>query len=243
MMESSNLCIVLRAVNYRDNDRMLTLFSRGEGKVTAKAAGARRMKSGLSVASQPFCCAEYEFYARGGKRYVRNALVKEKFFNIQNDYDKYTAGCVMLELSGRIIDHTDEWERLFSRLINTLYAMETGKADAARALAYFLVHAIDIMGIFPATDFCASCGKKIDEAVFWNAAQGGALCPECAAVDPARRIPPEITKYFTVLRHIKPEVAESIMEDGLTGELTAIAREYIELAGDIKVRAAKYLEP
>ena len=43
--------IVLRAVNYRDYDRMLTLFTREEGLLSAAARGAHRQKSPLAAAS------------------------------------------------------------------------------------------------------------------------------------------------------------------------------------------------
>jgi DNA repair protein RecO (recombination protein O) len=82
----SQLCIVLRAVNYRDYDRILTLFSRAEGRLDAQARGARRVKSALRAAAQPFCCAEYEFYGRGDRLYVTNVLIREEFYGIQNDY-------------------------------------------------------------------------------------------------------------------------------------------------------------
>ena len=42
--------IVLRSVNYRDFDRILTLFSREEGKISAAARGAHRAKSPLAAA-------------------------------------------------------------------------------------------------------------------------------------------------------------------------------------------------
>ena len=85
------LCIVLRAVNYRDNDKILTLFSQENGKLTASARGARAMKSAIRAAAQPFCCAEYEFYQKKDRLYITNALIKQEFFNVQNDYGKFTA--------------------------------------------------------------------------------------------------------------------------------------------------------
>jgi DNA repair protein RecO (recombination protein O) len=202
MMEENNLCIVLRAVNYRDHDRILTLFSREEGRITAQATGARRLKSALSVAAQPFCCAEYEFYTRGGRHYIKNALIREKFFRIQNDYEKYTAGCVMLELAEHILRHAGDWGRLFARLAYTLYAMEADTAGADAALAYFLVQAAEILGVFPAVDFCAVCGREMRDATEWSAAHGGAVCADCAPVCGATRVPAEFPYYFTVLRRV-----------------------------------------
>ena len=51
--------IVLRSVNYRDFDRILTLFSREEGKISAAARGAHRAKSPLAAASTQFTAGEF----------------------------------------------------------------------------------------------------------------------------------------------------------------------------------------
>ena len=59
--------IVLRSVNYRDFDRILTLFSREEGKSSAAARGAHRAKSPLAAASTQFTAGEFalEFCVSG----------------------------------------------------------------------------------------------------------------------------------------------------------------------------------
>ena len=52
MNQTSNTAIVLRYANYRENDRMLTLFSPTRGLVEAVARGCRRPKSKLLSASE-----------------------------------------------------------------------------------------------------------------------------------------------------------------------------------------------
>ena len=47
--------VVLRRADYRENDRMLTLFSPTLGRVDALCRGCRRQKSPLMAASEVFC--------------------------------------------------------------------------------------------------------------------------------------------------------------------------------------------
>ena len=54
--------IVLRRVDYRENDRMLTLFSPTLGRIDALCRGCRRQKSPLMAASELFCTGEYVLY-------------------------------------------------------------------------------------------------------------------------------------------------------------------------------------
>ena len=46
--------IVLRAVKYKENDLILTIFTRKLGKISAIAKGARRTKSALLSSCQVF---------------------------------------------------------------------------------------------------------------------------------------------------------------------------------------------
>lgn len=57
----NTLCIVLRTADYRDSDKMLTLFSRENGRISALARGAKNLKNPIAAASQPFCCGIFSF--------------------------------------------------------------------------------------------------------------------------------------------------------------------------------------
>ena len=41
------------------------------------------------------------------------ALVKQEFYRVQNDFDKFTAATEMLELSDKLLQNTDDYEYLF----------------------------------------------------------------------------------------------------------------------------------
>ncbi len=79
-------CIVLRTADYKDYDKILTLFSRSDGRLDAQARGARRLKSDIATAAQPLSCGEYEFYKKGDKLFLTAALVKQEFYRVQNDF-------------------------------------------------------------------------------------------------------------------------------------------------------------
>ena len=55
MAQITTNAIVLRRADYRENDRMLTLFSPTLGRIDALARGCRRQKSPLMAASELFC--------------------------------------------------------------------------------------------------------------------------------------------------------------------------------------------
>lgn len=67
--------IVLRTVNYREYDRMLTLFTQEQGRVEASARGARRPSSKLLAATTQFTLGEFLLNERGGQYYLAGCTV------------------------------------------------------------------------------------------------------------------------------------------------------------------------
>ena len=76
---------MLRTVNYRDYDRMLTLFTREEGMLSAAARGAHRQKSPLAAASTQFCTGEYLLLEKNGKYQVKNCMLDEAYYPLRED--------------------------------------------------------------------------------------------------------------------------------------------------------------
>ena len=54
--------MVIRTVDYRDNDRILTLFTAEQGRVDAKARNCRKATSPLLACAQPFVYGEDQLF-------------------------------------------------------------------------------------------------------------------------------------------------------------------------------------
>ena len=66
-MEKKTTAFVLRAVDYKENDKLLTLLSAEHGKITANLRGAKKPNAKLKFAAQPFSLVEFVLAERGGK--------------------------------------------------------------------------------------------------------------------------------------------------------------------------------
>lgn len=58
--------LVLRTRDLGEADKILVIYTREEGKVSAVARGARRARSRLLAISQPFTHGAYQFYRGRG---------------------------------------------------------------------------------------------------------------------------------------------------------------------------------
>ena len=58
-MDYKTDALVLRASDYGENDKIVTLFSLQYGKISAALKGVKKAGAKLKFAAQPFCFAEY----------------------------------------------------------------------------------------------------------------------------------------------------------------------------------------
>ncbi|MEG0251674.1 MAG: DNA repair protein RecO [Christensenellaceae bacterium] len=237
-------CIVLRAVNYKDYDKMLALFSRTQGRIDAQARGARKLNSAFRAASQPLCCGEFEFYKKGERLYVTSVLIKQEYFNIQNDYQKYTAACVMLELIEKILQNEQDYEQLFVMLINVLYVMEKSMVSYVQALAYFLTQVIDVLGVFPSLDECVCCGMPIKtKDIHFSPIEGGAVCRDCLPNVKTVKVTEEIVQLLKRNLQVPEQAIKTIVTtDENSKAIVALLSDYLCNMVDITLKTMKCVE-
>ena len=133
----NTLCIVMRTADWRDADKMLTLFSRDYGLLSALARGAKNLKNPIAAASQPFCCGIYSFSGRNGRLYVSQCEIKKEFYSLGSDFEKYAAACVMMEMTEKILQNTDEYDPPFYSIGKLPYSFGKGKRPARGPLRTF----------------------------------------------------------------------------------------------------------
>ena len=87
MVQTEHTAIVLRHVNYRDNDRMVTLFSPSRGRIDAVIRNCRKPKSHNLNAGELFALGDYMLYESGGHTTVTSVHLIETFYALREDYE------------------------------------------------------------------------------------------------------------------------------------------------------------
>ena len=96
-MFNTTKALVLREVRYKEADRMLTLFTSTDGKITAKARGALRKGSKTAAATQQLTYGEMTLFGNRGKWTVNEASVIEPFSGLRTDIADFALGCYFAE--------------------------------------------------------------------------------------------------------------------------------------------------
>lgn len=173
--------IVTRYANYRDNDRILTLFTRERGLISAAARGCRRPKSQLLPASELFVSGEFVLFLNREKYTVESCDVREPFYPLREDVERFSAGAYMLSLINEGTAAEQPNEALLSLLLYALSFTAYSECAPLDMALCFAARCLQTLGYSPAVTRCAACGCDLRAAreLHFSAAAGGALCSAC----------------------------------------------------------------
>lgn len=174
--------IVTRYTNYRENDRIISIFTVDRGRVDAKARGCRKSTSALLPACQPFVFGQFELFANKDKYTVNQCEIKETFFPLREDYARFAFGSAMLQLINSAVQENEPNEPLFSLLYHALSFLAYGNCASKDLFCCFLIRYLDKIGYRPAITTCSRCGRDLrgDARIQFSVQMGGATCSACA---------------------------------------------------------------
>ena len=172
--------IVLRTQKLGEADRIITLLTRGSGRVRAVAKGVRRTSSRFGSRLEPFTHVDLQIAEGRSLDVVTQAETIHPFAALMGaDYQRYTAGTVMLETAERlVVEDKEPALQQFLLLVGALRAIcDTGRPPGS-VLDSFLLRSLSVAGYAPSFEACARCGSQGPHRAFSPAA-GGMLCSTC----------------------------------------------------------------
>ena len=164
--------ITLSAVNYKESDRILNVFTLERGKLTVSARGVRKANAKMKALSEPFCFAETVLAERGGRYTAVEVNAFDTFYALRLDVKKYYAGLCALEFTNAFYPEETVSEEHFSLLVDYLKKLCDARF-AEKLLIEFLIKAVKISGYALDLTVCPICGEIIEEKVYFSAAAGG----------------------------------------------------------------------
>ena len=171
-MEVKTDAIVLKSVDYKDNDKILTLFSPALGRITVGAKGVKKQKAKLSFAAQPFCFAEYILAEKGGRYTMTGAYLHESFFSLRYDIVRFYAACALAEICLTVLYENESHEGLFIALIEGLKALSLAEEDAAEAVVAFTLVALRESGYPLDLGYAEECDGDVGDTLWFDFSDG-----------------------------------------------------------------------
>lgn len=141
--------IVLSAAPMGEFDRRLVLLTGEYGRMSAFAKGARRPKSSLVAATNPFVTATFEVYEGREAFTVYSANVNDYFSDLSSDLEKVWYGYYFLEVADYFsLQNNDERERM-ALVYKALKSLEADRLSPRLIRVIYEFKSLVLYGEYP----------------------------------------------------------------------------------------------
>ena len=171
--------IVLKSVPYKENDLILTVFSRKLGKIAVIARGAKKSKSSLLSSSQIFSYSNFTLKKEGHMYRVTQSEIIKSFYNLSYNFEAFSYGTYILKLIDNFMIENQPNNRLFILLAQALYLFCEEDIDMEYVTLCFELKFLDYIGFKPIVNTCVSCYNKDFKNPVFNIYEGGVICENC----------------------------------------------------------------
>lgn len=142
--------IVLRSIDYKDNDKLVSLYTLERGKLFASLKGVKKAGAKLKHAGEPFCFGEFMIAGRGSGESATHVItglsVTEFFFDIASDIDKFYAGSIILEVLDAAGLFDEGNKDLFLESLSALKNLAFSGTNRLVVLLRFMLRVLRISG-------------------------------------------------------------------------------------------------
>jgi DNA repair protein RecO (recombination protein O) len=174
--------LLLRAVDYAEADRIVTLLTREHGRASFIARGARNSRRRFAGALQPFHVLRVELKpARGPLPTLVQAQVSQAFPRLLTDLSSMGAAFAALELLRELTPEHQPDATIFEAAVELLSHLESGAIPARQLLIAFGLRLLALCGLAPQLLRCGLCGRAPapGQASAFDAGEGHLVCQSC----------------------------------------------------------------
>jgi DNA repair protein RecO (recombination protein O) len=248
--EESTPAIVLRARDYSESDRIVTLLTREFGKLSGIAKGAKSSRRRFERKLEPFSQVNLFFRRRPHGQLVfitRAEPGDSRPPAIEDDLAKIALGSYMLELADALTSEEAEAVDAYHVLARSLETLGDGAASLAIRQSFEL-NMLRVAGFGLEFARCRICAEiengtlRTNGAVYFVVSRGGIVCARCRPQAPegAVRLAVANAAALAALAAAPIEDAAVLAAAGGDGAL-AIAR-FLASILDRRLRSVEFLD-
>lgn len=233
--------LIIKAQDYGESHKLVTIISKKLGKFTALARGAKKPKSRMAAVTQPFIYARFFVYVNRGLSTIQQGEMIHSFRAIREDIIKTAYAAYVTELTNKLMENRIPDVYLFDELYQTMSWIEKHE-DSDIPLMMYELKLYQTGGFAPTVDKCSNCGSKEPPFAF-SIAEGGLLCRRCMNMDPqAIMLPDAVAKLFNIFSNVALDQVGTIsVKQENKKLLRSILDAYYDQYGGYFLKSRKFL--
>ncbi|MHB1418941.1 MAG: DNA repair protein RecO [Bacillota bacterium] len=234
--------LVLRTRNFGEADKLLTLYTRQNGKVQAIAKGVRKPQSRLRSGVQLFCYGNFLLYQGRNIDTVTQCETLENFSPLRLDLQSFAYASYILELlDGMLPEREGANEEVLILTMAALHLLTVHPPEIVQRI--FEMRLLRLLGYQPQLEACVRCRRPPGSVVYFSPGLGGVLCAKCRGEDhQAVEINPGTVAVMLQLERMDlRKISRLQVPEHRLQEISRALQVYIEHRLERKIKSAGFL--
>ncbi len=232
---------VIKRADYGEGDRILTLFTQYQGKITTVAKGVRKSTSRKGGNVELFNLTRFQLAEGKSMDLIVEAEVEESYKSLRDNLHLISVVYQMIELIDQFVQEDQSNPQAYFLFKQTIEELnKSPQEDRARAtLVFFQINLLTMVGFKPELTACVKCGNKLrGDGNIFSPHLGGVVDKNCrSTVVAGVEIPIDSIKTLRFFQTQNWEQATKLkIEPLVLHELEDLLQSYIEfvLEKDLK---------
>ena len=239
--------VVLKARALGEADRLLTLFTESQGRLSAVARGARKPKSRMGGSLDVLNFVELSLSPGRTFDHLNECVVIDGFKSMKKDLKGIANGVYLAELIDTFGDERTQNVQLLRILVEGLTFLDRSLTSDI-LIRKFEMNLLNICGFAPELANCVSCRQKLSpDGYLFDLTRGGVLCASCEVqpVNESQRLSLNAMKMLRLLRKNVANLSvlsELNLSDSVRLEIEHILRKYLRFVAERDLRSTRFVD-
>lgn len=233
--------IILKAIDYKESDKLLTILTLEKGKILVRARGVKKPNSKFKAFCQCFCFADFELINGKAGYILAGVNCIDSFFDIVTDFDKFSYASSVLEILDKICVENQVYYDLFLsavKCINTINYSNENNSEIN--LCKFIIEVLSLEGFTFDLATCSECGGELKRA-FLDLSTGEIVCACCNKSEQNLEISNGVLSAIKILVENDYNRLSSIkFSKQILTNLLAVLYKNLAFRFEIKINSLKY---
>ena len=171
--------LVLRMKNSGENDKLISVLTAEQGRISVLVKGGRSLKSVSLSATQLFSYSNFEINDRNGFKWLQRASSIRQFDGLTGSIEKISLASYFASVAEELSGENEPAHDILRLTLNSFHALENDTKSPSQIKACFELQCAAMSGFMPDISGCQLCGCKDKDFLYLDVMNGRLLCPDC----------------------------------------------------------------
>ena len=230
--------IVVSTTPFKENSKILNIFTKDKGIVGCVSKGCKSLKSKLRLPSEKFAYGTFHmYYKEDGLSTLIDGDIKDYFINIKSDIIKVSYLTYICELSMNVYKESLS-DEIYSLMESAILKIEEGFEP--RVITNILeLQYLSYLGINLNLDSCVKCGST--KVVTLSLPKGGYVCATHVTNEPL--LSEKVMKMLRLYYYVDiSKISKLDIDENVSREIDHIIDEYYDEYSGVFAKSKKMLK-